>query len=49
MIVYNLECKLCNVTFEGWFENSTEFDKQQKNKIINCPSCNSKIKKLKKP
>jgi len=41
MIVYNLECKLCNVTFEGWFENSTEFDKQQKNKIINCPSCNS--------
>ncbi len=41
MIVFNLECKLCSLTFEGWFENSSEFEKQRKEKIINCPSCNS--------
>ena len=41
MIVFNLECKLCGVLFEGWFENSIEFNKQKNQKIINCPSCNS--------
>ena len=41
MIIFNLECKLCDVSFEGWFENSSEFTKQTKQKIINCPSCNS--------
>ena len=41
MIIFNLECKLCGVNFEGWFENSTEFEKQKKQNIINCPSCNS--------
>ena len=41
MIVFNLECKLCGVNFEGWFENSVEFEKQKKQNIINCPSCNS--------
>ena len=41
MIIFNLECNLCGVNFEGWFGNSAEFEKQKKQKIINCPSCNS--------
>ena len=41
MIIFNLECKLCGVNFEGWFENSVEFEKQKKQNIVNCPSCNS--------
>ena len=41
MIVFNLECKLCGINFEGWFEDTVEFEKQKKQKIINCPSCNS--------
>ena len=41
MIVFNLECKVCSINFEGWFESSSEFEKQKKLKIINCPSCNS--------
>ena len=46
MIVYNLFCELCDYSFEGWFENSLEYSRQSKKKLINCPSCNSlKIKK----
>ena len=46
MIVFNLNCKLCDYTFEGWFENSKEFSKQRKNNLVSCPSCNSnKIEK----
>jgi len=41
MIVFNLECQLCEVTFEGWFESSKEYNKQKKQKLITCPSCNS--------
>ena len=41
MIVFNLKCKLCDVTFEGWFSSSEDFHKQKKQEIINCPSCNS--------
>ncbi len=41
MIVFNLKCKLCAMTFEGWFENTNEFNKQKKRNLINCPSCNS--------
>ena len=46
MIVFNLSCKLCEYSFEGWFENSDQFLKQKKQGLVNCPSCNSnKIKK----
>ena len=46
MIVFNLECKLCEVKFEGWFENTKEYNKQKKQHLITCPSCSSfKIKK----
>ena len=41
MIIFNLECKLCGVNIEGWFENSVELEKQKKQNIINYPSCNS--------
>jgi|TARA_Y100000294_G_scaffold34000_1_gene29523 hypothetical protein len=29
------------VEFEGWFENTKEFNNQKRKKIINCPSCDS--------
>ena len=41
MIVFNLKCKMCSIQFEGWFDNTKEFDKQKRKKIITCPSCNS--------
>ena len=41
MIVFNLICKTCSTEFEGWFENTKEFENQKRKKIINCPSCNS--------
>ena len=39
MIVYNLICKDCNFTFEGWFDNSSDFETQKRKNYINCPSC----------
>jgi len=47
MIVFSLECKLCGINFEGWFQNSSDFEKQKKQKILNCPSCNSSTIKKK--
>ena len=41
MIVYNLLCNSCNYNFEGWFDNSNEYNNQKKKKLITCPSCNS--------
>ncbi len=41
MIVFNLVCKVCNLSFEGWFNNTKDFEGQKKRKLINCPSCNS--------
>ena len=41
MIFFNLICKICSVEFEGWFENTKEFNNQKRKKIINCPSCDS--------
>jgi len=35
MIVFNLICKICSVEFEGWFENTKEFNNQKRKKIIN--------------
>ncbi len=46
MIVFNLKCKSCNYNFEGWFDNSNEFFRQNKKNLITCPSCDSvKIQK----
>jgi len=41
MIVFNLTCKNCASAFEGWFDNSIEFEKQKRKNLINCPSCDS--------
>ena len=41
MIVFNLSCKMCNLSFEGWFIDSNDFESQKKRKMVNCPSCNS--------
>ena len=46
MIVFNLNCLDCNFSFEGWFENTNDFNKQFKKGLLSCPSCNSiQIKK----
>ena len=42
MIIFNLKCLGCNYEFEGWFENSKEYNKQKKNDLLSCPSCESK-------
>ncbi len=41
MIIFNLKCKDCDYNFEGWFESSKEFSKQNKKNLVNCPVCNS--------
>ena len=41
MIVFNLVCNTCRFNFEGWFENTKEFNKQKKTNLVSCPSCNS--------
>ena len=46
MIVFNLCCSDCEFSFEGWFENSNDYNKQIKQALVSCPSCNSiQIKK----
>ena len=46
MIVFNLNCSGCDFSFEGWFENTKDYNKQIKQDLVSCPSCNStQIKK----
>ena len=46
MIVFNLSCSDCDYSFEGWFENTKDYNKQIKQELVSCPSCNSiQIKK----
>ena len=46
MIVFNLNCSDCAFSFEGWFENTKDYNKQIRKGLLTCPSCNStKIKK----
>jgi len=46
MIVFNLNCSECASSFEGWFENTNDYNKQIKKGLLTCPSCNStQIKK----
>jgi len=46
MIVFNLNCSDCNFSFEGWFENTKDYNKQIKKGLVVCPSCNGiQIKK----
>ena len=41
MISFNLVCKKCSTEFEGWFNDSKEFEKQKRKNFLLCPSCNS--------
>ena len=41
MIVFNLNCCDCTFSFEGWFENTKDYNKQIKQDLVCCPSCNS--------
>ena len=41
MIVFNLNCCDCSFSFEGWFENTKDYNKQIKQDLVCCPSCNS--------
>ena len=46
MIVFNLNCSDCASSFEGWFENTQDYNEQIRNGLLTCPSCNStQIKK----
>ena len=46
MIVFNLNCSDCSFAFEGWFESTKDYNKQIKQGLVCCPSCNSvQIKK----
>ncbi len=40
MIVFDLEC-LNGHTFEGWFEDKKDLEKQQEKGILACPVCES--------
>lgn len=40
MIKYQLKCNHDH-TFDGWFPNITEFERQQGKKLIVCPMCDS--------
>jgi len=40
MIKYQLKCNHDH-TFDGWFPNITEFERQQGKKLIVCPLCDS--------
>lgn len=39
MMVYDLKCANGHV-FEGWFEDSRAFEKQQQQGLVACPVCN---------
>tara|TARA_B100001057_G_scaffold20920_1_gene19375 strand:- start:101 stop:514 length:414 start_codon:yes stop_codon:yes gene_type:complete len=46
MILFNLRCSDCDYSFEGWFENTKDYNKQIKKDLVSCPACNSfQIKK----
>tara|TARA_B100000575_G_C23030416_1_gene593253 strand:+ start:479 stop:892 length:414 start_codon:yes stop_codon:yes gene_type:complete len=46
MIVFNLNCSDCAFSFEGWFNNTKDYNKQIKGGFVSCPACNSiQIKK----
>lgn len=40
MIRYTLSCELSH-TFEGWFRNSEDYDRQKGMQLVSCPVCGS--------
>jgi len=41
MILYKLICKDCETSFDSWFSSSSEYEKLQKKKLLNCHVCDS--------
>ena len=41
MIVFNLQCSNCSLSFEGWFGSSKSCETQIKKKLVQCVSCGS--------
>ena len=41
MITFSLKCEN-NHQFEGWFRSSNDYEDQEKNGLISCPTCNNK-------
>ena len=49
MIVFDLSCE-CGCQFEGWFQDSTEFRRQEEEGLLCCPACGMhKVKKILSP
>jgi hypothetical protein len=49
MIVFDLAC-VCGYTFEGWFQDRSDFENQQTASFIVCPECGSRdIRKILSP
>jgi len=49
MIVFDLAC-VCGSTFEGWFQDRSDFDNQQTASFLVCPHCGSReIRKILSP
>lgn len=40
MIVFDLEC-IHGHTFEGWFDDSADFNRQQEDGLVTCPICDT--------
>lgn len=49
MIIFDLSCE-CGCQFEGWFEDSTDFHRQENDGLLCCPTCGThKVKKILSP
>jgi hypothetical protein len=49
MIVFDLTCD-CGYTFEGWFQDRQDFDKQQTAAFLVCPVCGGReVRKILSP
>ena len=41
MIIFDLKCAAEGHVFEGWFGSTSDFEAQQKRRLISCPICGS--------
>lgn len=49
MIVFDLRCD-CGCQFEGWFRDRQDFDRQEEDELLVCPSCgDGRIRKILSP
>ena len=49
MIIFDLAC-VCGYTFEGWFQDRSDFENQQTASFLVCPQCSSRdIRKILSP